>query len=551
MPETINDLLLAGLKSMQTNIPFPSAGGGWGASQLFHSEASWDSWIDGQSTNNVERYRKLVGDLSHNSLIMAAVRFLGDAIPEAPLCVKKRATDKDGQKQEAVIMPDHPVSKLWKRPNEFYSGSTLKRAIAFSLVLASNAYVIKNFNKVNTKPLELWWEPHWTIRPIWAVDGSNFIQNYQVNRNGQWYDIPVENIIHIRDGIHPYNQRLGLSGNDSILRELYGDEEAANYYATLMGGAGIPGIAISIDKERKIDQPKLDALEKRIVEKTSGSRKGQPLVLYGARPYKMGLNPRELDLRETRYTAEDRFCATQGIPAVVLELGTGQDHSIYNNVKQAMERAWRGYVCPKLTMIEEELDVQLLEDFEKKDSAYYCEHDLSEVQALQEDQDQKASRLNLLYNGGSIMKSEVRSGMGFGPSDPADPDKDKVFSVNGTLVMAGEQPLPSGEQIVDMKTGKVVRGAPPAPPPASPPMDAGAGEQAPTSEEPADLLKTVKAMTVGEGNKALPNGKQLLTPKDVQATISFLKKHRFDKAAGMMMARTAVKKPNGNSKILG
>lgn len=459
--KSINDQLF--LESTKSLPPFPSYGSGWGTSQMFQSEQAWDSWIDTQiglnSANNIEKYRALVGDLSQNSLMCAAIRFLGDSIAPVKLQVKQMSDeDGDGQKGESKPIPKHPLPLLWKKPNKYYSGSTMSRGIAFSLVLSSNAYILKNYNDAETEVLELWWEPHWTIRPVWPIDGSEFIAYYEVNRAGMWYPIDLKNVIHIRQGLHPYNQRLGFSGNDSILPELYGDQQAAQYYATLMGGSGVPGFMVSIDKDMKVDQTKVDALEKQIVRKTTGDKKGQPLVLKGAKAYKLAFNPKEIDLRSSRFSAEDRFCAVQGIPAVVLELGSGMAHSIYKNVAEAQKRAWTNYVIPKLQMIEEELNTHLLPDFiktkdtlqlkatkvvdkqvaakdspapidDQRDTELFCEYDLTKVEALQEDIDTKAKRLEALYISGAIMRSEVRSGLNYGPSDPANPDADKVWGM--------------------------------------------------------------------------------------------------------------------------
>ncbi len=430
--KSINDLLLSESKSISSgDLPFPSYGAGWGYSPIYRSEAAWDAQIDSyfSTDNSPERYRMMLGDLSRHALPAAAARFLGDALPEAPLLVKERKDpDEEGRKGKSVSIPNHKAVKLWERPNDFYDGVTMLKGIALSLVLTSNAYLLKFFNNANLWPVELWWEPHWTIRPVWPTDGSQFISYYEVNRNGIWYPIDTEQVIHIRDGMSPYNQRLGFDTNYAVSTELFGDAEAGRYYASLMGGSGVPGFAISIDKDYKGMTPKtIEAFERRVVEKTTGAKKGQPLVMQGARPYKLGFNPRELDLRETRYMAEDRFCSSKGIPAVVLELGTGIAHSIYNNVKEAQERAWRNYVCPKLTLIEKALDLQLLEDFEGEGSNRYCRHDLSEIQALQEDEDNKSKRIGQQYADGIIMKSEARSALNYGPSDPSNPELDKVW----------------------------------------------------------------------------------------------------------------------------
>jgi HK97 family phage portal protein len=450
-------------------IPFQSYGTGYGTSQIFESEAAWDSYIDSQygSVRNYQKYRLALGDLSRHPLPCAAIRFLGDSLGEAPLQVKKKSGAKSGHK-EAEIIDDHKLTALWNRPNEYYSGATMLRGIAFSLILSGNGFILKNFNDLGPTaswPIELWWEPHWTIRPVWPINGAEFISYYEVNRQGTWYPVPIENVIHIRDGLHPYNQRVGWTGLDAILPELFGDSEAAAYYASLMGGSGVPNFMVAIDKEIKMTATQQDEFEKTLLAKTSGARKGQPLVAKGARAYKLGLSPHELDLRESRYMAEDRFCSVMGIPAVVLELGTGQAHSIYKNVEEAQERAWRNYVCPKLSMIEDELNIHLLPDFET-DPNFYCEHDLSQIPALQEDVAKKATRLSNLFSKGAIMRSDLRKGLGLDSSIENDEEVDRVYFIprGGTLIKADEFVLGQGEQIINMSTGEIRAGAPPPAP---------------------------------------------------------------------------------------
>lgn len=514
----INDSLIVASKAMQVaggNLPFPSYGSGYGASRIWESEAQWDAWTDlqyGDGAINIQKYRQKLGDLSRNSLMCAAIRLLGDSFLEAPIQVKEKKGGKSGKKGESKIIADHKLPALWNRPNNFYDGTVLKKGIAFSLVLASNAYVIKNFSQNGLWPLELWWEPHWTCRPMFPMNGSAFISHYEVNRNGMWYQVPIENVIHIRDGIHPYNQRLGFSGNDSISPELFADAEAAGYYASLLGGSGVPQFMVGIDKGMKLDQKKAEQMEKMIVRKTTGDRKGQPFVIGGGRAYKLGINPKDLDMSAARYAAEDRFCAVKGIPAVVLELGSGMNKSIYSNVKMAMERVWRSFICPKLTMMEGQLDVSLLEDFEDvtpgQPNNRYCEHDLSQIQALQEDQTELATRLENLYSKGAIMRSELRSGLNYGPSIEGDEDVDKVYFIpkGGSLVKPNEEPLAQGEQIIDMTTGEIRAGAPPPTPEAPPAGLLGPGqENAPDGQgAPANPLLAITKAMVGDGLKGGP-----------------------------------------------
>jgi phage portal protein BeeE len=210
-----------------------------------------------------------------------------------------------------------------------------------------------------------------------------------------------------------------------------------------MGGSGVPPFILSIDKDLKVYPSDIVGMEDALARKTSGDQKGRPMVVTGGKVEKMGVDPDKMDLRASHRFAEERFSAVTGIPAVALELGAGHEHSIYNNVKAADERSWEAYLLPLYTHMEDELNVQLLEDFEGESSERYCRFDISNVRALQEDEDAKAKRLALLYTSGGIKRSEFRSGMGYGPSDETRPEDDEIFfdPRGASLVQPGEDPL--------------------------------------------------------------------------------------------------------------
>ncbi len=196
MPRNITDELFNECKalSLSNGVPF-QAGGFGGSGPIYSSMNAWDSVLDsGLGSIQEINYEAKLGDLSRSSLVMAAYRFLSNVLPEARLEVK----EGEGVGGSSEVVPNHPAVNLWNRPNKFYSGSTLKKAISFSWVLRSEAYILKTMNKGGTQPTELWYEPHWTIRPAWPMDGSEFISHYEINRNGQWLPIPVENVIHLR-----------------------------------------------------------------------------------------------------------------------------------------------------------------------------------------------------------------------------------------------------------------------------------------------------------------------------------------------------------------
>lgn len=413
-------------------IAFPSSSQ-TGTVQIYSSWGEWDNRLNARFRTTKIDYAALAGDPQDSSLVMAAVRWLGSTLPEAPLMVKDSP-----QKGDSVEVVNHPMVELLRKPNPFYSGTTLWKAFAFSWIVKGDVYFIKIRNSRGI-PYQLWYVPHWMMRPCWPEHSTNdtFITHYEYKVDGFTQELKVEDVIHFRDGLDPLNPRCGLSFLHSVLRQIYSDNEAANYAARLMGGSGVPPFIISIDKELGVTPEDMRGIKDSVIRDTTGDHKGEPLVITGAKVEKLSFNPTEMDFRGTFYVNEERFCAATGIPGVVLELGSAQEHSIYNNVKQAMERAFESYLIPLYRHVEEELDLKLLPDFEQSPTRHTV-HDLSKVRALQEDEDQKHTRVGLDYTNGIIMRGEARSALGYDPRP-----EDEVFAGDPATPEPIEQPVKS------------------------------------------------------------------------------------------------------------
>lgn len=375
-----------------------------------------------------------------SSLVMSGVRWLGNRLPEAPVTVQK-PVDND----ESEVIDNHPLVALLKRPNPYYSGSTLWKAFAFSWIIKGDVYFIKwrsNRGQVD----QLWYEPHWNVKPRWLNDRQGnyilgdddpnaLITYYEVDRDGTKNRVEVADVIHFRDGIDPTNSRCGLSGIATILREILSDSQLADYAANLLGNNGVPPYVLSLDKDLQLKQEDVDQISDRLDRRTSGKNIGKALVITGAKVEKLGFSPEQMDLRVSRYLSEERFAAVTGIPSEVLQLGAGKEHSIYNNVSEARRDAAQGYLIPLWWHIAEELTVQLLPDSDS-DESHFVEHDTSEVQALQEDEDAKHKRIGMDYQNGIITRGEARIELSY----DADEKLDNVY-----FIRSGSSTLPADE----------------------------------------------------------------------------------------------------------
>ena len=443
---------------------------GWGGTNSSGVSPTWQVLNDFSTAAPID-YDTEVGNVGGVSLVLAAVNWLGRVLPEAKLNV----VEVDSEGMETPV-PNHPAAELWRRPNEFYSGTTMCKAYAHSWIVTGNPYFLKVREKSGVVR-ELWFVPPQNMRPVWPTDGSEFISGYEYRVDGHVQTFDAEDIIHFRDGIDPSNPRLGLSPVASVLRELYTDQQVAHYAALLMKNGAVPPVVISLRDNVNTIGFNSKSVRESYLSQTQGDERGKVWVSGNAiRIDKVGFSPSDLNLAQLRRLPEERLSAVIGIPAIVLGYGAGLDKATYSNARQAAEFATESYLVPLYRYIEEELTHQLLRDFDESGSLQF-RFDLTGVRALSEDQDAVYTRLTAAYNGGWLKRSEVREMAGYEWDD-----NDEVYVSRVT-----ENP----NEEVDEEPA-----VPPAPVAAAPVVEAGDESQDAVSEsapEPAAKVRQFKA----------------------------------------------------------
>lgn len=385
--------------------------GGYGSNPFFN-QSSLLSSLFGRYANTSVDYAAEAGDLTQNRLIMSAVNFLGRNLPEAPVEVVEPKAD--GTRQAIFA---HPLTKLFARPNRFYTGDLLWKSLGLSWIISGNVYFYKVRNKLG-EVIELWYLPHFAIEPRWS--GNNFIDYYAYNSDGQEHRLEPSDVVHLRNGIDPHNTRMGLSDVASALREIYTDNEAANFSALLMKNSGVPPFALVPKQDLTgMKQDDVARLQNSFMRKISGDERGKPAVSTRAFDLvKTGFSPEELDLSKLRRLPEETIASLTGLPAVVLQFGAGLEHSTYANYAEARKSAYEDVIVPLWRYIQAELTHQMLADFDESEKQL-VQFNLSEVRALQDDQNELYKRVSLAFKGDVMKRSEARSKIGL-PVEEAD-----------------------------------------------------------------------------------------------------------------------------------
>jgi hypothetical protein len=231
-----------------------------------------------------------------------------------------------------------------------------------------------------------------------------------------------DEVVHFRNGLDTDDQRKGYSPLKSVLREVFTDDEAANFTASLLRNMGVPGLIVSPDGDGTVSKEDADFTRAYIKANFAGDNRGEALVMSGAtKVQEFGFSPEQLKLKDIRRIPEERVTAVLGTPAVVVGLGAGLDRSTFTNYTEARAAAYEQAIIPPQGLLAEEIWFQLLPDFEPTETiwSWRVGFDLSLVRVLQEDRFNLAKRLDIGVRGGWARVAEGRraSGLPVGPED--------------------------------------------------------------------------------------------------------------------------------------
>jgi HK97 family phage portal protein len=412
-------------------------------------------------------YRAEVGDPSTNSIVGAVVGWIVRNFPEAPVRIVKEGTT------EVAYLPaatgPGAMLRLLERPNRYYSGVLQWMATLVDWIVNGNGYWFKVRNGVG-RVVELWWLPAYMVEPRWDErDRTVFISHYEYTVDGIAFRIEERDIVHFRNGIDPHNPRKGLSKLNSLLREIFTDDEAANFTASLLRNLGVPGVILAPANTTgagTIADP--EGIKKKYQETFGGDNRGAAMVMTKPTEVKvLSWSPEQMNLKELRRVPEERISGVLGVPAVVAQLGAGLDRSTFTNWDTASVVAYTQGVISDHRLFAAELEVQLLSEFADIDrEALDIWFDWTKVQAMMGAIAELWKRLEGPATKGLMTRARYKALIGE-PIAPDGSDNVYVMPNNYVAVPAGGGNPPSGGArravtVEPMPTGAIAT-APPTP----------------------------------------------------------------------------------------
>jgi HK97 family phage portal protein len=249
----------------------------------------------------------------------------------------------------------------------------------------------------------------------------------------------------------------GLGALQVLASEIGADNEATKYVGSLLANDARPGTVLEV-AGAVTSQDDADLIKAAYTSQYGGRNRGKVGVVdKGTKVISVGFNLQQLEFPALRRISESRVCAAFGVPAMLVGLLVGLEHSTFSNYAEAREffaettcaNYWRRFSDTFTNDIAAEYGVNIV-----------CTFDLTKVRSLAAQAIIELDRTRDAYDRGVISPNEYREALNLPPhpdgdflpaaqkpqlalaaSDPETGAKASAIDANGKVVADSKQSL--------------------------------------------------------------------------------------------------------------
>lgn len=294
--------------------------------------------------------------------VRTCVDFLARNIAQLGLHVYRRVSDTDRER-----LTDNPLARVIEKPLPAEYKVTRYRlieALVADLGIYFNAYWLK-IRRQDGVPAGLLRIPPQYV----TVYGGLVPTRYELNLGGTPKEIAPDELVHIR-GYNPENPIFGLSPLETLRRILAEEHSAGDYREFFWrNGARINGII-----ERPMTAPEWSAPARARFKSefealyAGGPNSGRTAILEEDMKWKeASFNPQESEYLGGRKLTREECARAYHIPPPFVGI---LDHATFSNIKEQHKSLYADTLGPWLTMIQEDVELQLMPEFGDSDGVY-------------------------------------------------------------------------------------------------------------------------------------------------------------------------------------
>ena len=331
--------------------------------------------------------------------VYAAVKLRADALTRPPLRVyRKDSSYGDEASRRAPVSPSHPAARLLERVNPWHTRADLWRATETHLCLWGAAFWAIERGEDGEPEL-------WPLRPDrMAVipDRRQYVRGFVYRGVAEPVAYTPDEIVWLRY-FNPLEELAGLSplAPARLSADMGHDGLAFNRH--LLRNSARPDFLLLTNQE--MNETELEEFYARWEMRYQGPGNAhRPAVASAVRDVKtLGLSHRDIDFIQGLRWSLEEVSRAYGVPKLLLG---DFERATYANVQASERMFWRNTIVPEVRFLEEQLNRMLLPRLGYPNLC--VEFDLSVIEALQEDENNRVQRETALLDRGVLTINEVR-----------------------------------------------------------------------------------------------------------------------------------------------
>jgi HK97 family phage portal protein len=398
-----------------------------------------DTWQAGRPLTPTYDVRKFTEDgYRRNSLIFACITEIATSFAQPELEAYREVGE-----DEVDLEDNHPLAILLDHPNKRQSMRAFLREMSTHLDVAGNAYIWKQRSGARL-PVALYLLRPDQVRPIVAATGE--IEGYAYGVEPKIQLIPAEDIIHEMAHPDPIDPFRGVSPIAVLARAGDLDNSAMDYLRAFFANAGIPSGLLKF--KTQVEKNEAERIRQLWRERYSGPKGWHDVSVIDAdvEYQEIGSKIRTMDLSGVFSTTESRICSAFDVPPILVGSWIGLQSASYANYENARKSFYQETLSPRWASVSDRFTVDLAAEFGEDIELYF---NLSEIDALQEEQAEERKYALDAWNAGLITRNEARTIVDLDPIDGGDVIKSTtqdIFVDVEELAGAGGMPLPAGNE---------------------------------------------------------------------------------------------------------
>jgi HK97 family phage portal protein len=361
--------------------------------------------------------------------VRTVVTFLARNIAQLGLHMYERVGDADRQH-----MQDHPLAALLRRPNPWTSRYRFINTLIHDFAIYDNAYWLKTNDAgarglVRIPPTRIVAEgDDWLTPTAFRISGAHSMRVY-----------PADQIVYFRG--YGLESDVGISPLEALRRTLREEWTGGEMREQIMrNGARMSGYLVRPKDAPEWSETARDRFKRSWQAQYAGSGPGAggtPILEDGMSFSPVSQTARDLQYIEARKLTREEVAAAYFVPPPMVGI---LENATFSNITEQKKMLYSETLAPWLTMITEEIALQLMPDFEPvRPERYYVEFNLREK--LTGSFEERAEAIQKAVGGPTMTVNEARALDNRPPIDGGD-----VMIVPLNVTQNGNtEPIPAGE----------------------------------------------------------------------------------------------------------